>query len=323
MRVLLLSALAATAFADTNACDADCVTAIYTAVSAASQAANGYQDADMAVYGYTLYTAYVGAANDETAVAAAGGNAAVAGGLGLAYIATFIAQMSAVCAEYEFNAGTRDGMSDCLNAAQQEDVDQFNADNDELAAVEATAGLKAANEAIIGVFANQLAPGSAFAEAFPGLTAAEFKTALEVYYVVGAFYEVFEIIETPGVFADEDAKTACYAAVGTAIEYEEGEDFAEALVTKADEGAAAFADDACFGAEGNAPGGLDVDAFTDAFEVTVDGIGASVTTANGEVARLESTQPTAPAGSADDDEASATSGAAVFSAVAAAVALML
>lgn len=301
MRVLLLlSAFLGAAMAATTTCNHDCVTEIYVKILAAEASPAGYKDADMAVYGHLLYHAYV-----------------YGGGAGaFDWVDDVLTGIGEACAAEDFDATKRDGLADCFEAAGQEHVDEY-------AKLSEAAGDDGEGyDWIVGAIANQLAPGSAFAEAYPGLSAAEYETALEIYYVVGAIYEVFTWIETGALddgtplFENQAAKDLCYEAVGAAVDYDGTGDFAIALASKGEGLKDTFEGEKCFGNAYTAEK-LEEGGFADE-KAEVAAIGDDLTAAAAKVEKLKGEQPGAEADD-DDEEASA----AALSAVVALLAMML
>lgn len=299
MRVLfLLSAFCGAAMAAEFDCDHNCVEAIYLAIAGAEAGGGGYKDGDMAVYGYLLYHGYSAAGAD-----------------GFAWVGTVMEGIGQSCAAEDYDPMTRDGMADCFNGAKQEHVDEY-----EKAFKDVATDEKAGMDWIVGAIANQLATGSVFAEAYAGVSAEEYELALQVYYIVGAIFEVFKVVETEGVFANQEAKDACYTALGAAVEYEEGGNLVEALITNSDKIEGAFTGTSCFGSEAveAAIGVSDNDVMVKS-KGTVEAFGESLTTADANVAKFKSEQPGADA----DADAEEESSAAVLSAAVALLAMML
>lgn len=304
MRVLLLAALAATAYGaghiGATVCDEACVAAIFTKIPAA--ATLGYADGDLAVYGYMLYVSYTH------------------GDTSLAYVDAVLGAMATECG----NDGTAAKMKECLTAATADDVDEVKTYFDGLGADD-----KAAQEMILGAVANQIASGSLVANQWGGLDTDTYNAALKVFYIVGAFGTyVNPYIEH--AFSDATKKDACNAQLYTAISYTTGGDLAAAIAEHGDKlfGATGLKHASCFGGtDGAGATACEADNFA---AVTI--AGESVTYANcGEVitaldgAYEEATAEVLKFTAADDTatDPSDASPAAALTTLIAAIALML
>jgi len=315
MRVLLLAALAATAYGDGHelTCDFACVGAVYGAVAEAEASAVGgtYKDGDMAVYAYTLYKGYT----------MGGGDA------GAAWVGAVVQALASpdVCD----NTGKRDEMVACFKEATAEDVTgvkDWLADTSQVSADE-----KAGYEFVIGALANQLAPGSLPANEWGGLNEDAFNAALKVYYIVGAFANTLNPIIAYS-FADEvpTPGAACYAQLFTAIDYVEGtagkQDLAYAIAMKGEKlfGADGLKNAACFGEGTTAVVAAGDVTRTDGTKLAVTDVASILTATDAGLAEAETAITAAlEAASPSASDPSDASPAAALSALIATVALML
>lgn len=316
MRVLLLAALAATAYGDGHemTCAMDCVSGIYTAVKTASASAPGntYKDGDMAVYAYALYRGY-----------------AHSGEPGAAWVGSVITYLAS--ADVCDNTGKRDEMKACFDGAEDADVKKI---TDFLAdTTQVTAELKEGYEFILGAIANQIAPGSKPALEWPGLDSTTFDAALKVYYIVGAFAGTISPIIAYAFDTANDATAAeaCYGQLYTAIDYVAGtvgkQDMAYAIAMKGEKlfGTDGLKHASCFGTDSTVvvaagdvtKGDGTTLAVTDIASILTATDAAETTATTAITAALEAAKP------ATADPESGTSPAAALSALIATVALML
>jgi|ERR1719216_470507 len=232
MRVLLIAALAASASAATTPCGGTCVETIFNEMVGAE--AMGFKEADAATYGYLLWRGYT-----------EGG-----GATGLGWVKGAVTWIGGADACDCKDACTAAKITTCIKDATAEKTKEIDDGITAYSGEGSSDELKKAFREILGAIANQVAPGSEPAKTWnKALTNEELTSAIKVYNVVGAYVKYVEPALAAGFAGKPTELAACEAAINTAISWSEGEDLALAIVNNGEKafGKDGIQGDKCFG----------------------------------------------------------------------------
>lgn len=305
MRVLLIAALAASASAATTPCGGDCVIKMFTEMKSAE--AMGFKEADAATYGYLLWRGWT-EGEGQTGFDFVSGAVKFIGG-----------EDACACGE----TCTAAKIKTCIEGATAEKTTEIDTGITNYSGDGSSDELKTAFRAILGVIANQIAPDSEPAKKWGNkLSNEDLTSAIKVYNIVGKWNDFVGPLLAAAFAGKATELAACEAAINTAIGFKEGEDLAVAISTNGDK---------AFGTEGvlsdKCIGGTDA-AKTFTF-VTKDGKTKTVDTDNTADALIKKekeavdTTVSAQLKSTGADGSGDASPAAVLSAAAALIAMML
>merc|ERR1719163_2073921 len=284
MRVLLIAALAASASAATTPCGGTCVEKLFTEMVSAE--AMGFTEADAATYGYLLWRGWTEGS----------------GQAGFDWVGDAVKWIGGADACNCLEACTATKIKTCIKDATAEKTTEIDT----------------------GI-TNQVAPDSEPAKKWKGkLTNDELTSAIKVYNIVGK-YVTFVEPALKAAFKDKDAALkTCTDAVNTAIGFKEGEDLAVAIANNGDKafGTEGVLGDKCFGsADALKEFTFTPTGATKEQKVDADNTASTLITAEKKKADDAVTAQLKSTGA--DGSSDATSPAAVLSAAAALIAMML
>merc|ERR1719163_74151 len=307
MRVLLIAALAASASAATTPCGGTCVEKLFTEMVSAE--AMGFTEADAATYGYLLWRGWTEGS----------------GQAGFDWVGDAVKWIGGADACNCLEACTATKIKTCIKDATAEKTTEIDTGITNYSGEGSSDDLKAAFRAILGAIANQVAPDSEPAKKWKGkLTNDELTSAIKVYNIVGK-YVTFVEPALKAAFKDKDAALkTCTDAVNTAIGFKEGEDLAVAIANNGDKafGTEGVLGDKCFGsADALKEFTFTPTGATKEQKVDADNTASTLITAEKKKADDAVTAQLKSTGA--DGSSDATSPAAVLSAAAALIAMML